>query len=272
MKILTFNTHSLEEANMPQKQKQFIQALKQLDPDIVALQEVNQTNTSPIVSHTPSTIQIIHKTIPLREDNHVLALDTLLKKEGLSYEIVWSPVKLGYGKYDEGLAFLSKNPIQNIETILLSKQDNYSDFRTRKALKIQTEDGVFVNVHMGWWNDELEPFQDQFIRLDQSIHQEDPLYLMGDFNAEASIPNEGYAQVVKSGYSDLYTLAQQKDDGISVDHVIDGWRNNQNISGMRIDYIFSNKKRNVPWIRTAFRGQEEPILSDHFGVLACLTD
>lgn len=207
MKILTFNTHSLEEANMPQKQKQFVQALKQLDPDIVALQEVNQTNTSPIVSHTPSTIQIIHKTIPLREDNHVLALDTLLKKEGLSYEIVWSPVKLGYGKYDEGLAFLSKNPIQNIETILLSKQDNYSDFRTRKALKIQTEDGVFVNVHMGWWNDELEPFQDQFIRLDQSIHQEDPLYLMGDFNAEASIPNEGYAQVVKSGYSDLYTLS-----------------------------------------------------------------
>ena len=45
MKILTFNTHSLEEANMPQKQKQFVQALKQLDPDIVALQEVNQTNT-----------------------------------------------------------------------------------------------------------------------------------------------------------------------------------------------------------------------------------
>lgn len=46
MKLLTLNTHSLEESDTPAKQRIFAREILKLQPDIIALQEVNQTMTA----------------------------------------------------------------------------------------------------------------------------------------------------------------------------------------------------------------------------------
>ena len=43
MKLLTLNTHSLREENQEQKLEWFLEAVMAEKPDIIALQEVNQT-------------------------------------------------------------------------------------------------------------------------------------------------------------------------------------------------------------------------------------
>ena len=48
MKLLTLNTHSLQEENYPQKLEQFVETICQEKPDIIALQEVNQSINAPI--------------------------------------------------------------------------------------------------------------------------------------------------------------------------------------------------------------------------------
>lgn len=263
MKILTFNTHSLEEKAMRIKQVEFVKAIASLEPDVIALQEVNQTMTAGSLN-----LKSVNEHIAFREDNHAAMIHSLMQQEGLRYEMVWLPVKTGYGKYDEGLAFFTKKKILEVRSTLLSKEDNYEDFRTRRSLEVRMEDGWFVNVHMGWWNDECEPFKAQWERLLKSLDMEERVYVLGDLNADANVRNEGYDLVCESGFYDLYDLAQIKDDGMTVIKEIDGWRDEGHKDKMRIDHIFTNQPCEVTLCRTAFNDKEEPILSDHLGLMA----
>lgn len=267
MKILTFNTHSLEEKHMRIKQVQFVQAVARIEPDVIALQEVNQTFESDSLDE-----KSVNPGIPFREDNHARRIAQLLKQNGLQYEMAWLPVKTGYGKYDEGLAFFTKKKMLEVRSTLLSEKDDYSDFRTRRSLEVKTEDGWFVNVHMGWWNDELEPFRKQWERLRKNLESQGTVYVMGDFNADANVRGEGYDLVKESGYLDLFSLAEKKDDGFTVVQEIDGWRDGDHPAKMRIDHIFCSEKVNVALARTAFNGKEEPVLSDHYGLLAQISE
>ena len=78
MKILTINTHSLQEENYPQKFKWFIEAILRERPDIIAMQEVNQTMSAPSIDTSlldgyfpaPYFPSPSHPYIPIRQDNH----------------------------------------------------------------------------------------------------------------------------------------------------------------------------------------------------------
>lgn len=145
MKILTFNTHSLEEKHMRIKQVQFVQAVARIEPDVIALQEVNQTFESDSLDE-----KSINPGIPFREDNHAYMIAQLLKQNGLQYEMAWLPVKTGYGKYDEGLAFFTKKKMLEVRSTLLSEKDDYSDFRTRRSLEVkQKTDGSSMCIWAG---------------------------------------------------------------------------------------------------------------------------
>lgn len=50
MKLLTLNTHSLVEKNYPEKLDAFVSVISGIKPDIVALQEVNQTASEATVA------------------------------------------------------------------------------------------------------------------------------------------------------------------------------------------------------------------------------
>ena len=257
MKLFTLNTHSLIEDHSEEKLIQTSLWILKNQPDIIALQEVNQSIVSPLV----------YKNI--RSDNYAYQLNRLLSNNGLQYEWVWIPIKLGYGKYDEGLAIFSKFPIKKIENILLSKVDDYTNWKTRRALGIQCEIGQesawFFTVHMGWWNDEEEDFSTHWSNLETCLNRKkENIYLLGDFNSEDSVRNEGYDLITSKGWYDLYQNAKYRDQGYTVKGKIDGWKDT--MCKKRIDYIFSNQESKVQKHQTVLNGIDGPIVSDHYGI------
>ena len=63
-------------------------------------------------------------------------------------------------------------------------------------------------------------------------------------------------------------LAREKDNGITVERVIDGWKDKINgTDGMRIDQIWCNKRTEVALSKVVFNGVNNPVVSDHYGVI-----
>ena len=93
-------------------------------------------------------------------------------------------------------------------------------------------------------------------------------FIMGDFNSPSAIRGEGYDYVKQSGWYDTYILADNKDEGITVGHVIDGWRERMDTqdAGMRIDYIWCNHPLHILESEIILNGMNYPIVSDHYGV------
>lgn len=90
---------------------------------------------------------------------------------------------------------------------------------------------------------------------------------------------EGYDRITASGWTDAYRAAGKRDGGITVPGAIDGWREDGEVPGMRIDYIWYGRKHDsgdrksrgdvlIEEVRTVFNRSDCPVVSDHFGVLA----
>lgn len=270
MKLLTLNTHSLQEADCQEKQALFAQAVCDIRPDLIAMQEVNQTMTAAPASRSmlKGYVPVPGHQIPVLEDNHAMRMAAYFQSAGLSCSWTWLPVKRGYGKYDEGLALLSfGRPIAGADSIPLSPRDDYEDWKTRKALGVRLE-GMpdwFYSVHTGWWKD---GFPEQWSALEQGAagkREEGPVWLLGDFNAPAHVRGESYDLVASSGWLDTYGLAREKDGGVTVQGPIDGWPGQR--EGLRIDYIWCSEELPVVRSQVVFDGTNGPVVSDHFGVL-----
>ena len=277
MKLVTINTHSLIEENYPQKLEQFVDFICRETPDLIAMQEVNQSTCAPFYD-APLTgfSPISDKLPPIRKDNHALQAAVRLHGNNLSYYWTWLPVKLGYGKYDEGMAIFSRSPITAIDNFYISTFEDYGYWKTRQVLGVKVAgcEDWFYTVHMGWWSDEEDPFPNQWERFKKHLEAKNHSYntwLLGDFNSPAEVRNEGYDLIKDSGFLDTYQLATTKDCGITVEGIIDGWRDkleDANASkGMRIDHIFSKEKVSVRSSNVVFNGQNEPVISDHFGII-----
>lgn len=271
MKLLTLNTHSLVEEHYTEKLHAFVQAVSEEQPDIIALQEVNQTIAEmPVITlhggYVPCADGII-----IRRDNHVCNAAELLRSQGLEYHWTWLPLKKGYDKYDEGIALMSHSPILETKIIRTSAMDDYNNWKTRKILGIRTEaapDEWFFSVHYGWWDDPDEPFQGQWQRTKAALAGHRRVWLMGDFNSPAEVCGEGYDMIRNAGWQDSYALAKNKDGGITVGHVIDGWKDKtESTDGMRIDQIWCSEKTEILSSKVIFNGENRSIVSDHYGVI-----
>ena len=278
MKILTLNTHSLQEENYHQKLAWFVEQILHKRPDLIALQEVNQTISAPEAdtSHLIGMASVPGCGIPVRWDNHAAEIAYRLRQAGVECSWTWLPIKVGYDKYDEGLAILSLGPkIAQTEAFPISEIQDYRNWRTRKVLGVRLE-GMkdwFYTVHMGWWNDPVESFQGQWQKLSQALaakKAESPVWLLGDFNSPAEVHGEGYDHIRAAGWYDTYHLAKTKGNGYTVEGVIDGWRDKLNgtePAGMRIDHIWCSRKVPVSYSHVLFNGKCGPQVSDHFAVL-----
>ena len=290
MKILTLNTHSLMEENYEEKLKQFAEMVKKELPRVFALQEVNQSMSAEEVEKPEGYVScgggkfigITSGTkgkscIRIRKDNHAYRLSQLLRTGGLEYEWTWIGAKVGYGKYDEGLAVFSRTCILETAEFCISKVKDYSNWKTRKVLGIKA--GIvpvwYFSIHMGWWDDKEEPFSEQWDcfckHLSQLGIQKNRCYIMGDFNSPSNIPREGYEYIKKIGWYDTWQLAKEKDSGITVGKVIDGWKerikSDEAEEGMRIDYIWCNEDTKVKYSKVICNGKNYPIVSDHYGIM-----
>lgn len=266
MKFLTLNTHSWMEDDPLLKLEYLCDAIIHHSFDVIALQEVNQLMTSPRVDQSLlAAFSVTDYEHPIKEDNFAFLLQQKLQKKGLKYYWTWEPSHMGYDRYDEGLAILSLKPIQATRSFFASKNTAYEDYKSRKVIGIKSEDHWFFNLHLGWWQDEHDPFSDQWEKCMALFDTlKEPIFLLGDFNNPAHIKNEGY-ELVTQNWFDTYHLAEQKDSGFTVAAAIDGWADNK--SGLRIDFIFANQPVKTTSSRVIFNDINEPIVSDHFGVV-----
>lgn len=278
MRLLTINTHSVVEENYQQKTRIFLDKIAELRPDIIAMQEVNQNAAAGEAGAALQLGRCVNnkESRRLKADNHAAVVASGLRERGLEYNWTWLPMKLGYNIYDEGEAVFCRRPIAETNAILLTGEDDYNSWRTRYALGIRPAGSTdwFYSVHMGWWQDEKEPLAEQWLRLQQGIkdsNAEGRIFLMGDFNSPAQVRQEGYDLIDESGWQDTYLMAEHKDGGNTVRGVIDGWQDKltreEMLQGMRIDHIWCNKKIAVKNSRICFDGENEPVVSDHFGLI-----
>lgn len=269
MKLLTINTHSLIEENYSRKLSDFVNAVQKEKPDIIALQEVNQTAAEKEVAENELKGYFsCCKSAVIRRDNHVYNAAKLLSEKGLNYNWTWLPIKNGYVKFDEGIALMSLSPIIKTDILTVSCFDDYSNWKTRKLLGICTEqnpDEAFFSVHFGWWKDNDDPFENQWKRTDSYMKKYRCAWLMGDFNNPAEVRNEGYDMISKSGW---YDSKKKEENYVTAHSKIDGWKDKENLkNGMRIDFIFCNKPKNFIYSKTIFDKKNYPVISDHFGVI-----
>ena len=272
MKLLTLNAHSLIEPDYEQKLKGFISGVLEFRPEVIALQEVNQrVDTPPAGGEVLAGFAPAGSAVPVRADNHAARAVQLLREAGVSCSWSWLPVKLGYGRYDEGLAILLlKGRIARVESCRISQTDDYANWKTRRVLAVQPEGAPdwFCSVHMGWWGDAQEPFAAQWETLARFIARlagEGPVWLMGDFNAPAEVRGESYDCICRAGWHDCWTLAERRSGSATIPGVIDGWRNVR--GGARIDHIWCSRAPQVKQAAVVFDGVHQPVVSDHFGVM-----
>lgn len=271
MKLLTLNTHSLIEENYEEKLKIFVRGIAKEQPDVIALQEVNQSACAKVVEGRLRGYFQAEEKARIRDDNHVYRVVKMLAFLGVYYSWSWIPLKCGYGRFEEGIALMSRSPISKTSIALVSAKDDFNSWKNRKLLGICTKDNPkewFYSVHFGWWDDKDEPFQNQWKRAERHMLSHENVWLMGDFNSPAEVRGEGYDMILKGCWHDTFLLAERKDSGITVGHVIDGWHDKAETSaGMRIDHIWCSEKKEVKSSRVVFNRVNYPVVSDHYGVI-----
>ncbi|KYH29063.1 MULTISPECIES: endonuclease/exonuclease/phosphatase family protein [Clostridium] len=257
MKLLTLNCHSWMEENQQEKIKIIIDTILQKKYDIIALQEVNQSIDK----------KVLFKNI--KEDNFALTLINELKKSGCSeYEMLWDFSHIGYDKYEEGVSIITKHKIEKAYCFFATKSEDTSFWKTRKIIGASLNiKGNLIDVyscHLGWWNDEDEPFKEQAHKILERVNDDRLTFLMGDFNNNAFLRGEGYDYLIGKGMYDTYSMAKEKDNGVTVKGKIAGW--NENKEDLRLDWILCNKKIQVKYSKVIFNGENRNVVSDHYGV------
>lgn len=272
MKILTLNTHSWLEADPLEKLNQLVEVIVERDYDLIALQEVNQSISAKAVE----TDEFFHDAalgcFSIHADNFAMMLAKRLQIHGHYYHWCWLPVHVGYDRFHEGLALLSKTPVAP-EGYLVSKQSEFTDYRTRRILfgktKLAEQEVVAVSCHYSWWSeDEAEGFLKEWQETLAHLRQYDlPVLLLGDFNNPAEIENQGHSHVLKD-FKDSYLHAEEIDGEHTVIKEIDGWTGND--QKLRIDFVFTSESIKAKRYEVVFDGRKTPIVSDHFGIEASI--
>ena len=123
MKLLTLNCHSWQEENQLQKIKYLAEIINEKKYDVIALQEVSQSIEAPYIYEN------------IKEDNFAFILLKNLEQLGCrDYSLVWDFAHIGYEKYEEGLAILTKHPIIKKHSFYVSKNQNPLFWKTRKIV------------------------------------------------------------------------------------------------------------------------------------------
>lgn len=268
--IMTLNTHSWMEEESNEKLIQLADRIIEMDYEVVALQEVNQLLDSKQAT-TDQFFQAVAKQRPIHVDNFAYVLTELLKERGRTYYWSWTASHIGYDRYAEGVAILSKQPIQASDC-RVSVEDDFSDYHTRRLLIGKTNlFGQMVRIvssHYSWWqSDQKAGFSYEWDRTIDYLKQESgPIILMGDLNNAADVSEEGYDYLHQTApqLHDAYQLASEKQGRYTVEKSIDGWEGNH--QQLRIDYIFLTADFTVDTYRVIFDGKTGPVVSDHYGV------
>ncbi|WP_195256855.1 hypothetical protein [Dorea longicatena] len=135
------------------------------------------------------------------------------------------------------MALLSKKPIARVQQFLTSKTDDYENWKTRRILGIQPEGSSdwFFTVHMGWWNDEEEPFIDQWKCIQETLkdpkYREGTIWLMGDFNSQDDVRTSNVICNGKNAPTGRIGSLRSYDNGITDRFIMKENQNNKKRRG-----------------------------------------
>ncbi len=255
LKILILNLHCYQEDNQDTKFSQIAKAIDEMDVDIVCLQEVAENWNDGEGDWASNSARIIN--------------DRLFKAYYIHTD--WS--HLGFDKYREGVALLSRYPMTNHQSRYVSDSHDKYSIHSRKVVMAQIHVPYIgaINVfsaHLSWVED---GFTEQFQRLhawaEENQNEEIKASLLcGDFNITAG--SSGYESVVNSShYDDQFLAANQHGVFEKIFRVNDAHWQDLLTDDYRIDYIFMDKasELQVTSAKVVFTDQDYGAVSDHCG-------
>ena len=180
MKLLTLNTHSLIIPEHEAKREIFVDFIAKEQPEVFALQEVNQTAAAPLLAEAPAGYYPCPgNMVLLKADNHAAAVAKMLEARGVHYYWSWLPAKVGYDIYDEGAAVFSRAPITAAENLLPAIQRLLASSESLDQSIAQINGmhkgvlrlGVFNSACVTWLPQLVPQFQLDFPGIDVQIYQ-----------------------------------------------------------------------------------------------------
>jgi maltose 6'-phosphate phosphatase len=249
LKILTLNLHCFQEESQDAKFSRIAEAIDDFDVDLVCLQEVAEPWADGQGDWNGNAARIIRDR--LRRHYHV--------------HTDWS--HLGFDRYREGIAVLSRYPLHATDAGYVSSSQSVYSIDSRKVVMAQVDVPHIglVNVfcaHLSWLSG---GFLEQFDRLRAWANQRHggevaATFLCGDFNIKAG--SEGYQAVVRTReYEDQYLAAtapnvfdrvfRRDSPQVERDLAHDG----------RIDYVFMHRRSTL----RAVEARELFTTGDHYG-------
>lgn len=257
LKVLILNLHCYQEEEQDYKFSQIARAIDELDVDVVCLQEVAELWNNGQGDWSTNSARIINER--LQKPYHLVT--------------DWS--HLGFDRYREGVAILSRYPVVRHEAKYVSASQDPYDIHARKVVmaQIKVPNVGLVNVfssHLSWVED---GFAEQFAKLRAwagSLHGKTvrATMLCGDFNIKAG--SAGYEVVVDSKeYEDQYLAAKAPAVFSRIFHSRKPHWQRYLAEDHRIDYVFMHKASalRVTSGRELFTEQDYGRVSDHTGYL-----
>ena len=257
LNVLILNLHCYQEENQDYKFSQIARAIDELNVDIVCLQEVAEDWNDAHGNWQSNSARIIN--------------DRLASPYHIHTD--WS--HLGFDRYREGVAILSRCPITKYDARYVSNNSDPYNIHARKVVMAQVSvPGIgLVNCfssHLSWWQDGFsEQFQNLRRWADENHNwQASATMLCGDFNIKAG--SRGYEVVVNSNsYEDQFLAVNAPGVFRNIFRERQPHWQRYLVDDHRIDYIFMKKTSALRVIsaRALFNDQEYGRVSDHEGYL-----
>jgi maltose 6'-phosphate phosphatase len=257
LKVLILNLHCYQEKEQDFKFSQIARAIDEQEIDIVCLQEVAELWNDGQGDWSTNSARIINER--LKQPFH-LATD-------------WS--HLGFERYREGVAILSRYPLVKHEAKYVSSSQDPYDIHARKVVMAQVKvpNIGLINVfssHLSWVEDGFAEQFDNLRSWASSLHGKSvkATLLCGDFNIKAG--GKGYERVVDSGeYEDQYLAANAPAVFNRIFHMRRAHWQRYLADDHRIDYIFMHKGSalRVTSGLELFTEQDYGRVSDHTGYM-----
>ncbi len=257
LKVLILNLHCYQEVQQDKKFSLIAKAITEQAIDVVCFQEVAEYWNHGQGDWPSNSANIINQRL----------------KPPMHLYTDWS--HLGFDKYREGVAILSRYALQDTQSRYVSDSHDAYSIHSRKVVMARIDVPYLGNLqvfsaHLSWWED---GFQSQFQRLcdwanSQADESVSATLLCGDFNIAAG--SIGYRQVVQGNqYEDQYLAANQQGLFEKIFRVNDAHWGNLLADDYRIDYIFMNKssRLRVTSARVIFTDWDYGQVSDHCGYL-----
>ncbi len=257
LNVLVLNLHCCQEENQDAKFSMIARAINERNVDIVCLQEVAEPWNDGAGDWSLNSANIINQRLPA--PFHIAA--------------AWS--HLGFDRYREGVAILSRYPFSKQDARYVSRSEYPYDINARRVVMAQIDvPGIgplnVFSCHLSWWDGGFEEQIRNLLAWAGSEHaaQAGGTLLCGDFNIKAG--SRGYEMVVDSNdYEDQFLAANspQVFNGVFRERCAN-WQRLLADDG-RIDFVFMKKSSalRVTSGRELFTEQSYGRVSDHTGYL-----